>query len=95
MMAYSTAGKGGGLIYAVDALGHDLVVYVRDQLPRRLQELVTVDVISDAYHLRTTARFYAEKDRRFECLLEMQDFGGRQIACKIPDSFLAHLSAVL
>lgn len=82
------------MMFAVDTLGGDLVVYVRDQLPRVLQEKMSVTVESDAYHLRTRA-YFADGVRKFECLLEMQDFGGRQIACKIPDSFLAHLSAVL
>lgn len=81
-------------VFAVDIRDHDLVVYVRDQLPRVLREKLTVTIESDAFYLRTRASFF-DGTRHYECILEPQKFGDRTIACKIPDTFIAHLSAVL
>lgn len=75
----------------------DLFHMIRDQLPRALQDKLNIEVSSDPYHLRTRAVFVEVEGqkRRFDCVLEDIDVGGRKLALKIPETFLAHLSAVL
>jgi hypothetical protein len=74
--------------YAMD----DIVIYVGQQVPRAVAPLLKeVAIMSDPFHLRTIARFTTHKGRVLECALENEKFGMREVACKIPELFLARL----
>jgi hypothetical protein len=73
-------------------VGDDLCVLVMSQLPRVLQDQLQVEISSDPYHLKTTARFGDQKGREFKTELERNERG---IACVVPENFIAHLCAVL
>jgi epoxyqueuosine reductase QueG len=73
----------------------DLISYVTSQLPRQVANKVSVAVESDAYHLRTKARFKDDRGRIHECELEEVQLGSRRMMCRIPENFIAHLSAVV
>lgn len=71
---------------------NDIVIYVGQQVPRAVAaQLQEISIRSDPYHLRTVARFTTHHGRVLECVLEDERFGGRDIACKIPELFLARL----
>lgn len=77
---------------------HDLIQIVEEQLPRMVRDKVkSIEVESDAYHLRTKVVFKDDRGRVFETLLEPGFVGGgkTQIAWRIPEQFIAHLCAVL
>lgn len=63
----------------------DLVAYVRNQLPRTLQERATVSVKTDAYLIKSVATFTFPNGTDYSCNL---DNG------VIPDACLAHLSVI-
>jgi hypothetical protein len=68
---------------------------IRAQLPRAFRDKLHIDAQFDPVHLRAIARFVDKQGRMFECHLEDIEVGGYERQLKIPDSFLAHLSAVL
>lgn len=67
-------------------VGRDMVMFVREQLPRTLREVYTVSVTTDAYMMVMTATFTDPKGRAFTTRLE----DGR-----IPEDFQAHLTVVV
>lgn len=69
----------------------DIAEIVRSQLPRTLADRLHIELRSDPYHLRTTARFKDDSGRKYECQLENDRIGTRVLACRIPDVFLARL----
>lgn len=73
----------------------DFIAMVSSQLPRRVADKVQIAVESDAYHLRTIARFKDDQGRVHECQLEEDRVGSRKLACRIPENFIAHLCAVI
>lgn len=73
----------------------DMAHYVHSQLPRMLAEKLSVKVNSDAFHFVTTAVFIDQDGHAYQCRLELENVNNRQMACKIPEKFLAHLCAVV
>lgn len=75
----------------------DLVGFVKDQLPREVQEQCDVQVASDAFHLRTIVRIKRRADGRvFDTqLAHVEVDGGRLLSLKLPDDFVTHLCVVL
>lgn len=72
-------------------MAYDIVAVVQKQLPRLLQDKLQIEIRSDPFHLHAMVRFKDERGRTFDCELELVREGGRLIACKIPDVFLARL----
>lgn len=70
-----------------------LVEVVQAQLPRAIVDKIRFDVVSDPFHLRTKLRVKDDRERVYECELEYTEHAGRQIACKVPELFLARLCA--
>ena len=73
----------------------DLIAYISSQLPRQVADKVQITVESDAFHLRTRARFRDDRGRVHECQLEEEPFGSRRMACRIPEDFIAHLCVII
>ena len=72
-----------------------MIEYVRSQLPRAIAGKFEITVISDPYYLRTEAVFTDEAGRAYRTKLEYQLFDHREVACRIPESFIAHLCVVV
>lgn len=73
----------------------DMIILVYDQLPRTLQDKVSIDLKTDAYHINTIAVFKDKRGRTWECPLETRALEGVPVSCTIPELFLAQLCVEL
>lgn len=70
-----------------------LIDFIRDQLPRTVADKVSINLVSDPYHLRTRVSIIDYRGRRYETTLAHETFGDRVVACRLPDTFIARLAA--
>lgn len=73
----------------------DVAQAVSDQLPEGVRKKLGVRVERDAYGFRAKAKFSDAAGRSFECELEAVEFSGRLFACRVPETFITHLCAVV
>ncbi len=71
---------------------HRYVTILREQLPRALQERLSMGITGDPFGLHVLAVFVdSQTQRRFNCRLEETSEG----ELSIPLAFIAHLCAVV
>ncbi len=73
----------------------DITQVVYEQLPDGIRQKLSVKVSADSYRLVAKAHFKDEQGREFECTLQSTRVSGRDIACVVPEVFIAHLCAVV
>ena len=80
-----------GKALRASALSDDLAGMVRSQLPRALQDKLSVTIFSDAYHMGGVAVIRDQNKREWRTRLEVVDIEGVPVACMLPQWMIDHL----